>query len=57
MEAVGRLAGGIAHDFNNLMTLVLSYAELAANCLPEGSAPYGYLQEIRKAAKRASHVT
>ena len=57
MEAVGRLAGGIAHDFNNLLTPILSYAELAANSLPEGSAPHGYLQEIRKAAKRAPHVT
>jgi two-component system cell cycle sensor histidine kinase/response regulator CckA len=57
MEAVGRLAGGVAHDFNNLLTVIISYADLLARDLPEGSAARQDLLEIRKAGAQAASLT
>ena len=56
MEVVGRLAGGVAHDFNNMLTPVISYAQLAVEALPPESQLHGYLQEVEKAAQRASRL-
>ncbi len=57
LEAIGRLAGGVAHDFNNLMTGILGVcAELLDDPqIPKGRRPD--LQEISKAAHRASALT
>ena len=57
MEAVGRLAGGVAHDFNNVLTAIFGYADLLTEELPEGHQARGDLDEIRKAAQRASTLT
>ena len=57
MEAVGQLAGGIAHDFNNLMTAIRSYADLMIDDMPEWDAKRGDVEEIRKAAHRATGLT
>jgi two-component system, cell cycle sensor histidine kinase and response regulator CckA len=57
MEAVGRLAGGVAHDFNNLLTVIISYADLLARDLAQGSAARQDLLEIRKAAAQAASLT
>jgi len=57
MEAVGRLAGGVAHDFNNVLTAIFGYADLLNEELPEGHQARQDLQEIRKAAQRASTLT
>ena len=57
MEAVGRLAGGVAHDFNNILTAIFGYAELMTEALPAGSQGRQDLEEIRKAAQRASALT
>ncbi|HEU5098872.1 MAG TPA: response regulator, partial [Roseiflexaceae bacterium] len=57
METVGRLAGGIAHDFNNLLTAITGYAELAIEDLPTDSPARGDIQELRKAADRATVLT
>ena len=54
MEAIGTLAGGVAHDFNNIVTVILSYAELASQELPEGAAAREDLQQIMEASKRAA---
>ena len=57
MEAVGRLAGGVAHDFNNVLTAIFGYADLLNEELPDGHQARLDLDEIRKAAQRASSLT
>lgn len=57
LEAVGRLAGGVAHDFNNLLTVIGGYSALLLRNLP-GDSKFRYqVQEIEKAAERASSLT
>ena len=57
MEAIGRLAGGVAHDFNNVLTAIFGYAQLVVEDLPPGSQARQDLEEIHKAAQRASTLT
>ncbi|MCH7626416.1 MAG: GAF domain-containing protein [Chloroflexi bacterium] len=57
MEAVGQLAGGVAHDFNNMLSAIISYTHLAQMRSEKGSPMSEYLDEVRKAADRASHLT
>ena len=57
MEAVGRLAGGVAHDFNNLLTVMTSYAHLALEGLPPGDKRRRQIEEVRRAAERATALT
>jgi PAS domain S-box-containing protein len=54
MEAVGRLAGGVAHDINNALTGVLGYADLILTSLRREDPLYTHVEEIKKAARRAS---
>jgi PAS domain S-box-containing protein len=57
MDAIGRLASGVAHDFNNLLTVILGFAELVSDDT-KMSAEHGKdLEEIIKAAKRATGLT
>ena len=57
MEAIGRMAGGVAHDFNNILSVILSYASLAAAGLPEGHPSRDDLEEVRSSAERAAALT
>jgi two-component system cell cycle sensor histidine kinase/response regulator CckA len=57
MEGIGRLAGGIAHDFNNLLTLIMGYAELIEEELPEDSPQRPRVRTVADAAYRASSLT
>ena len=57
MEAVGRLAGGIAHDFNNLLGVISGYAELVSEQIDPSSEARNSVEQIRKAADRASSLT
>ena len=57
MEAVGRLAGGVAHDFNNLLTSILGHSDLMMMRLRSGDPLIGDINEIIKAAKRATGLT
>ncbi len=57
MEAVGRLAGGIAHDFNNLLTVVTGYNDLLLANFKVADGMRGYLEEIKRAAERATELT
>jgi PAS domain S-box-containing protein len=57
MEGVGQLAGGIAHDFNNLLTAITGYAEMARDSLASDDLIRQDLDEILKAAGRATSLT
>ncbi len=57
MEAVGRLAGGIAHDFNNVLSVILSYSELVGMALQPEDPIASDIEEIRRAAVRATDLT
>jgi CheY-like chemotaxis protein len=56
MEAVGTLAGGIAHDFNNLLQAISGFSALVLMDLPEGDRHRSRVQNIEKAAGRASEL-
>lgn len=57
LEAVGSLAGGIAHEFNNLLQAIRGYTRLAMEGLPIDGQPCQDLQQVDKAALRASTLT
>ncbi|MEP6999536.1 MAG: two-component regulator propeller domain-containing protein, partial [bacterium] len=57
MEAVGRLAGGVAHDFNNLLTVIKGNAELALDDVALEDGVRVELEEIGRAADRATSLT
>jgi PAS domain S-box-containing protein len=57
MEAIGRLAGGVAHDFNNLLTVIAGYAELLGASMEASDSRSADLDEIKRAAHRASLLT
>lgn len=56
-ETVGLLAGGIAHDFNNMLTAILGYARLAEDAVVQSASPLDDIQQITRAAERASLLT
>ena len=57
MEAVGRLAGGVAHDFNNLLMVIKGHTELLRNVLPPADEYSRKIEQIERAADRASGLT
>jgi PAS domain S-box-containing protein len=57
MDAVGRLAGGVAHDFNNLLTVIRGNAALLLERMTPDHDLRGEVQEIERAASRASDLT
>ena len=57
MEAVGQLAGGVAQDFNNLLTAMTGYSELLLAALKPQDPLRRDVEEIKKAADRASALT
>ena len=57
METIGRLASGVAHDFNNLLTAIMSYTQIGMMEVPPTSRLATYLEQINKAAQRASSLT
>ncbi len=54
MESLGTLAGGIAHDFNNLLAIINGYAEFCLVHNADAAQVRKSLQEIHRAAQRAS---
>jgi hypothetical protein len=57
MEAVGRLAGGVAHDFNNLLMVIKGHTELLLNNLSLTDPLTRKIEQIERAADRASSLT
>jgi PAS domain S-box-containing protein len=57
MEAIGQLAGGVAHDFNNLLLAIRGNVELVLEQLSEEDANREDLEEVIKAADRATILT
>ena len=57
MDAIGKLASGVAHDFNNLLTVILGFGELITADVSMPDQRRKDLDEIMKAARRASGLT
>lgn len=57
MDSIGRLAGGIAHDFNNLLQAIQGFAEILASTTPPDDPRRADMNEIVRAADRASSLT
>ncbi len=57
MESVGRLAGGVAHDFNNILSVIMSYSELALYRVEPDDPVRDDLKEIFAAAVRSREIT
>src|SRR6478672_2915861 len=57
LESLGVLAGGVAHDFNNLLTGILGNSSLALSGLPSHHPDRVLIEEVVKAAERASDLT
>jgi two-component system cell cycle sensor histidine kinase/response regulator CckA len=55
-EVVGRLASGMAHEFRNLLTAVAGYSELLASDESLSQQAVAAVDEIRRAAKRATSL-
>jgi signal transduction histidine kinase len=57
MEAMSSLVGGIAHNFNNLLAIINGYSQLALMNLDQRDLLKGNIEEVKKAAERASALT
>ena len=57
MDAIGRLAAGVAHDFNNLLTVITGFTELLIGDGGTSARQRKNLDEISKAARRATALT
>ncbi|NQU04808.1 MAG: hybrid sensor histidine kinase/response regulator, partial [Calditrichaeota bacterium] len=57
MEALGQLTSGVAHDFNNLLTVIIGNTELMLTSSDINSIFQNNVEEIQKAAERATYLT
>jgi signal transduction histidine kinase/DNA-binding LacI/PurR family transcriptional regulator/ActR/RegA family two-component response regulator len=57
METLGQLSGAIAHDFNNLLQAIHGYAELAASAAQGNEELLEDIEQIVRAASRATELT
>jgi two-component system cell cycle sensor histidine kinase/response regulator CckA len=57
LEALGQLAGGVAHDFNNVLAAINGFAQLLHEDMATDDSRRHDVDEIRKAAERATRIT
>jgi PAS domain S-box-containing protein len=57
LEGVGQLAGGVAHEFNNLLQVIDGYTCSGMEGLAPEEERYSDLDQVRKAAERATALT
>ena len=57
MESVGQLAGGVAHDFNNMLTIIMSYTQMAMTAVGLSSPIHKDLEQVYKAAQKSADIT
>jgi len=51
MEQLGKLAGGVAHEINTPLAVILGYAQMLLEDLPQDTESYEFLQLIEKQAQ------
>jgi two-component system, cell cycle sensor histidine kinase and response regulator CckA len=56
VEAFSQLTAGVAHDFNNMLSVVIGYAQILQEELADADEKKTFLDEIEKAAFRASSL-
>lgn len=57
LESIGRLAGGVAHDYNNALSVIIGFTELSMDDVNPADPMRTNLDEILKAAMRATDIT
>ncbi len=56
MEALGQLAGGVAHDLNNVLGVLVGYAELLREKIPEGNQLWRYASNILQSGVKGAAI-
>jgi two-component system, NtrC family, sensor kinase len=56
MEELGKLAGGVAHEINTPLGIILGYAQMLLEDLPQDTESHEYLQLIEKQTKICRHI-
>jgi|WetSurMetagenome_2_1015567.scaffolds.fasta_scaffold99408_1 two-component system, cell cycle sensor histidine kinase and response regulator CckA len=56
LEAIGTLAAGVAHDFNNILGIILGFAELTYDMVPQTVPVHDKIQQIILASHRAKDI-
>jgi len=56
MEELGKLAGGVAHEINTPLGIILGYAQMLLEDLPQDTESHGYLKIIEKQVHICRHI-
>jgi two-component system NtrC family sensor kinase len=56
MEELGKLAGGVAHEINTPLGIMLGYAQMLLEDLPQDTESHDYLTIIEKQAQICRHI-